>query len=119
MGPHQHSIKILSQRRNGKDRYPRNSVWNRESVSTDLYKVYEDSLLDRLCMASNATTIGPVICVTPACTDDCAVLADTPALLLSFLDIGVDSSKMERYILQPVKSVLLEIVNRLQGQQRI
>ena len=69
-------------------------------LSTDLYKVYEDSLLDRLCMARNATTIGQVICVVPACADDCAVLADTPELLQSFLDIGVDSSKMERHILK-------------------
>ena len=82
-------------------------------LSIDLYKVYEDSLLDRLCMARNATTIGPVICVAPAYADDCAVLADTFELLHSFLDIGVDSSKMERYILQPVKSVILEILNRL------
>ena len=87
-------------------------------LSTDLYKVYEDSLLDRLCMARNATTIGPVICAAPACADDCAVLADTPELLQSFLDIGVDSSKMKRYILQPVKSVILEILNRLRRDNR-
>ena len=29
-------------------------------LSTDLYKVYNDSLLDRLTMARNATSIGPV-----------------------------------------------------------
>ena len=40
-------------------------------MSTDLYKVYEDSLLDRLCMARNAMPIGPVIYVAPACADDC------------------------------------------------
>lgn len=81
-------------------------------LSTDLYKIYGDSLLDRLSMARNATKIGPVICVAPTCADDCAVGADTPELLQSLLDIGVDSSKMERYILQPVKSVILEILNK-------
>ena len=58
-------------------------------LSTDLCKVYEDSLLDRPCMERNAMTIGPVICVAPACADNCAVLADTPELLQSFLDIHV------------------------------
>ena len=87
-------------------------------LSTDLYKVYEDRLLDCLCMARNATAIGPVICVAPASADDCAVLADTPKLLQSFLDIGVDRSKMERYILQPVKSVILENLNRLLRDNR-
>ena len=88
------------------------------NFSTDLYKVYEDSLLDHLCMERNATPIGPVICVAPACADDCAVLADTTELLQSFLDIHVDSSKMERYILQPVKSVILAIFNRLRRHNR-
>ena len=63
-------------------------------------------------MEMNATTIGPEISVAPACADDCSVLADTLELLQSFLDIHVDSSKMERYILQPVKSVILAILNR-------
>ena len=60
-----------------------------------------------------ATRIGPVICVAPTCADDCAVGADTPEVLQSLLDIGVDNSKMERYILQPVKSLILEILNKL------
>ena len=34
-------------------------------------------------------------------------------VLQSLLDIGVDNSKIERYILQPVKSVVLEILNKL------
>ena len=62
-------------------------------LSTDLYKVYGDSLLDRLSMARNATRIGPVICVAPTCADDCAVGADTSEVLQSLLDIGVDNSK--------------------------
>ena len=44
--------------------------------------------------------------------------ADTPELLQTLLDIGVDNSKMERYILQPVKSVILEILNRLRRCSR-
>ena len=65
-------------------------------LSTDLYKVYNDGLLDRLTIAENATRIGPIICVAPTCADDCAVGADGPGILQSLLDIGVDHSKMER-----------------------
>ena len=82
-------------------------------LSTDFYKVYNDGLLDRLTIAKNATRIGPVICVAPACADDTVVAADCPEVLQSLLDIGVNYSKMERYILQPVKSVVIEILNKL------
>ena len=53
-----------------------------------------------------------MICVAPAC----AVLADTPELLQSFLGIGVNNSKMEgkSLFLQPVKIAVLEILNTLQ-----
>ena len=39
-----------------------------------------------------------------------AVTADSSEIMQSLLDIGVDNSKMERFILQPVKSVILEIL---------
>ena len=75
--------------------------------------MYNDGLLDSLTLAKNATSIGAIICVAPTCADDCAVGADSPWVLQFLLDIGVDHSKMERYILQPVKSVVLEILNKL------
>ena len=65
----------------------------------------------------NATRIGPVICVVPACADDTVVAAVCPKVLQSLLDIGVDYSKMERYILQPVKRVVIEILNKLRGNR--
>ena len=68
--------------------------------------MYNDGLFDRLTIAKNATRIGPVICIAPAC-------ADCPEVLQPLLDIGVDYSKMERYIHQPVKSVVIEILNKL------
>ena len=82
-------------------------------LSTDFYKVLNDGLLDRLTIAKYATRIGPVICVAPACADDSVVAADCPEVLQSLLDIGVDYSKIERYILQPVKSVVIETLNKL------
>ena len=82
-------------------------------LSTDLYKVYSNSLLDRLSTNKDATRIGPVIYVAPACADDVAIGADSPDIMQSLLDIGVDNSKMERFILQPVKSVILEILYKV------
>ena len=79
-------------------------------LSTDLDKVYSNNLLDRLTLAKDATKIGPIICVAPACADDVAVTADSSEIMQSLPDIGVDNSKMERFILQPVKSVILEIL---------
>ena len=79
-------------------------------LSTDLYKVYSNNLLDRLTLAKDATKIGPIIFVTPACADDVAVTADSSEIMQSLLDIGLDNSKMERFILQPVKSVIIEIL---------
>ena len=72
-------------------------------LSTDSYKVYNDGLLDRLTIAKNATIIGPVICVAPACADDTVVAADCPEVLQSLLDIGVDYSKMESNILNKLR----------------
>ena len=45
-------------------------------LSTEFYKVYNDGLF-----AKNATRIGPIICVAPACADDTVVAADCPEVL--------------------------------------
>ena len=75
--------------------------------------MYNDRLLDHLTLAKNATRIGLIISIARTCADDCAVGADSPCVLQSLLDIGVYHSKMERYILQPDKSGVLEILNKL------
>ena len=41
-------------------------------MSTDLYKVYENPLLDRLDDIFQGATIGEVKCAAPACADDVA-----------------------------------------------
>ena len=71
------------------------------------------SSLIALQLQKNATRNGPVICVAPACADDTVVATDCPEVLQSLLDFVVDYSKMERYTLQPVKSVVIEILNKL------
>ena len=51
--------------------------------------------------------------MAPACVYDTVVATDCPEVLQLQLDIGVDYSKMKRYILQPVKSVVIEILNKM------
>ena len=54
--------------------------------------------------------IGKISCVAPACADDMVVLTERKDALQSLVNIAVDHSCLEHYLLQPVKSVLLEIL---------
>ena len=82
-------------------------------LSTDLYKLYDNGLFDRLQLTSVGCHIGEISCVVPGCADDAAVLAENKRILQLLVDIAVDYSVMERFLLQPVKSVLLQIFNHL------
>ena len=79
-------------------------------LSTDLYKLYGNGLLDRLEMTGVGCHIGEISCVAPACADDLAILAEDKRILQFLTNIAVDFSCMERYLLQPVKSVLIQIL---------
>ena len=46
----------------------------------------------------------------PTCADDVAIGADKKWILQSLINIGVDFSCMECYLLQPVKRVILQIL---------
>ncbi|MEW8548618.1 MAG: reverse transcriptase family protein, partial [Candidatus Thiodiazotropha sp.] len=80
-------------------------------LSADLYKVYNNKLLDRLTSAGTDTRIGNICCVAPTCADDIAIASDSKILLQSLVDIAVDYSQMELFLLQPAKSVVLDIPN--------
>ena len=43
--------------------------------------------------------------MAPGCADDAAVLAENKRILQLLVDIAVDYSVMERFLLQPIKSV--------------
>ena len=75
-------------------------------LSTDLYKVYGNKLLDRLVASLLGTWIGDMCCVAPACADDLALSSDSPSTLQRLVNIGVDFSIMEKFLLQPKKSVI-------------
>ena len=60
--------------------------------------------------------IGEIPCVAPACADDLLLLSDRKDALQSLVNIVVDHSCLEHYLLQPGKSVLLEILLGLKAQ---
>ena len=82
-------------------------------LSTDLYKLYGNGLFDRLQLPGIGCHIGEISCVAPGCADDVALLAENKRILQLLVDIAVDFSGMERFLLQPIKSVLLQILNHL------
>ena len=76
-------------------------------LSADLYKVYINQLLDRLYTCGFGATIGEIICNAPTCADDLSTLSSTTQELQMLCSIASDYSNMERYELQPAKSVVL------------
>ena len=76
-------------------------------LSADLYKVYINQLLDRLYMCGFGATIGNIVCNAPTCADDLSTLSSTTQELQMLCSITNDYSNMERYELQPAKSVVM------------
>ena len=76
-------------------------------LSTDLYKLYNNDLFERLQIPSVGCHIGEIYCVAHECADDVAILTENKRILQLLVDIAVDFSSLERFLLQSVKSVLL------------
>ena len=72
--------------------------------------MYGNNLLDRLKIPGIGCHIGEICCVAPTCADDMAILADRRDTMQSLVNVAVDHSCMERYLLQPVKSVIVEML---------
>ena len=79
-------------------------------LSTDLYKLYGNDQLDRLDKPGLGCHLGEISCAAPACADGITVGADKKPSLQYLVNVGVDFSCLERFFLQPVNSVLLEII---------
>lgn len=79
------------------------------ALSADLYKVYINPLLNLLCESGMGGKIGNINCCAPTCADDIAIIANNPLEIQSMVDISVDFSRREGYILQPTKSVILPV----------
>ena len=65
---------------------------------------------ERLTLPGIAAHIGEIPCLAPACADDLVLLSNQKDALQTLVNIAVDHSCLEHYLLQPVKSVLLEIL---------
>lgn len=66
-------------------------------------------LLDRLESTMLGVKIGGINCVAPTCADDTTLLSRNRSALQTLINISVDYSNMEHYLLQPVKSVVLSV----------
>lgn len=80
-------------------------------LSTDLYKLYGNRQLDRLTELGIGFHLGEICCVAPTAADDMALAASTLTALQTLVNMSVDYSLMENYLLQPVKSVILAVLN--------
>ncbi|MEW8546756.1 MAG: reverse transcriptase domain-containing protein, partial [Candidatus Thiodiazotropha sp.] len=86
-------------------------------LSTDLYKLYGNGLLDRLTDMGLGFHLGEICCVAPTAADDMAIAASSLHELQRLITTSVDYSKMERYHLQPNKSVILAFPCHGRGSQ--
>ena len=77
-------------------------------LSTDLFKVYNNPLLCKVSDSGYGAKIGNIRCGAPTVADDTAFMSDSKTELQIMLDMAVDNSKREVYLLQPVKHVVLE-----------
>ncbi|CAC5392641.1 unnamed protein product [Mytilus coruscus] len=78
------------------------------AFSADLYKICINPLLNIL---STSGFCGRVEnnCCAPTCADDVALTSNNPLELQTIIDISLDFSKREGYLLQPTKSVVIPV----------
>jgi hypothetical protein len=53
----------------------------------------------------------------PTCADDVALISNNPLELQTMIDIVVDFSKREGYLLQPTKSVVLPVKSKCKSME--
>lgn len=79
-------------------------------LSTELYKVYINDILDQLENSGLGSYIGNIYCGSPTCADDVALVANSPSDLQSMISTVENYSIQEKYKLQPTKSLVLKNV---------
>ena len=78
-------------------------------LSADLYKLYINDLLNRMQDSQIGGKVGNIPCSAPTCADDMTNLSNTSGDLQTLCNIAHDYSTMEKYKLQPTKSVVLPV----------
>ena len=78
-------------------------------LSTDQFKVYDNGLLDRVQQSGKGAKIGKIGIEAPTSVDDTTYLSNDAESLQFLINISKDSSDMDGYILQEIKSVVLKM----------
>lgn len=78
-------------------------------LSTDLYKLYINPLLDRLEHTGLGYKLGNISINNTACADDIALMSDNPQDAQILVNMATDFAFMEGYELQPTKSVMINV----------
>ena len=78
-------------------------------LSADLFKFYNNGLLDRIQISGKGARIGGIGIQAPTCADDMTILTNDASSLQLLVDICKDSSDMDGYILQEIKRVLMKM----------
>ena len=82
-------------------------------LSADLYKLYLEDMLNTLSLYKIGCTIGSINVNAVACADDVALISDTPYDLQILLNTAVLYSQKHHYTLQPQKSVIIPVNEKL------
>ena len=76
-------------------------------LSADLYKVYNNGTLDRIVDSGKGATITSIGIPAPTCAGDMTLMSDDSCGLQFMIDICKDSSELDGYTLQEIKSVVV------------
>ena len=74
-----------------------------------MFKVYNNGTLERIDDSGDGATIGDVGVQAPTCADDLTAMSNTANGLQSLIYIGDDTSQMDGYENQEVKSVIMKM----------
>ncbi|CAC5367675.1 unnamed protein product [Mytilus coruscus] len=78
-------------------------------LSADLYKVYIEDLLNTFENTTSGCEIGETLINAVACADDVAIVSENPHDLQYLVNIAAQYSEDHHYLLQPLKSVVLQV----------
>ena len=78
-------------------------------LSTNMYKIYLNPSLNRMSETGEGVKIGEIDCSAPTAADDTAPVTNEPLSLQTLVGTSDDFSRMERYVLQPEKIVVMVI----------
>ena len=77
--------------------------------SADLYKLYNNKLLNRIQRSKKTANTGNIPIQAPACADDVTLLGNDPDSLQFLTGLWKNSSDMDGYIIQESKRVILKM----------